>query len=281
MATENKINITNNNNDVDQKFFSIEKEAIIKFIDKKCFYNNLFLFLKIKYLITKYQSEKNKYDHLKIPIHLLYIFNDNKNRKKLTFEYISGGVNNDNNDFKKYMENLIIIPKDIIVNYFLREDTRCYRENTYVKNKLDLYFSILTYIYFYTHFPENSYTEEFHNEMMAFIKIIIKHYDNKEEIVDSIYNSTLYDFRNIPNDIKDFMYEFSDIQIHSIQFYNCYNNNYIVDINLVQLYSNFVAHHIITIFRFYKEYILSYFIINKLFKYMNHPLQGTKKFIDE
>ena len=260
----------NLNNQNDASKIQYLKELLKGFIEKNSFYNNLFLLIKMKYLtcydlknIINNDDDYRDDNEIYIPQNLLTIFNNNND---LTFNHISGGYLRYNDNFNEYFLNLLVIPKNIIHNYFSYNETGCCAEKDYVKDKLDLYFSILTYIYFHTHFSSRD-----DDKIKRFLKNFIENEMNKN-FIDSLYNSTVYNFEMIPDDIKNFIYEFSDVQVHSLRFYNHYNHTRDDDDN-VSDFTNFIAHHIVTIFRFYKQYIISYFMTDLSDTYKIHPLE--------
>lgn len=235
----------------------------------------MFLFLKLKYILHGKDNE------MYVPQNVFDIFNDvNKN---LTFLNISGlneksfELNSLNND------SMIFIPENIIKNFFSWNKTNCREENKHVENKLDLYISLLTYIY-YHNFPAKGNRENFHTHMTNFLVKSIANEEEEEKMkknINLLYNSVIYDFLEIPNEIEKFIYKFTDIKINSFHFFKQYNvnNDNNNNRNLSSdndNYTNFVFHHIITMFRFYNQYILPYFFTNPT-HYRYHPLHNVCK----
>lgn len=242
---------------------SVRLKKIKEFIDKKDIYNNLFLFLKLKHLLH-FEKKKDIY----IPQHIT----DKYINEYLTFLDISG-VSIIGSDTLLYLDNfssmnMIFIPPSIIENFFSWNQTNCQEENKYVSNKLDLYFSLLTYIYISSFLPTSGKQNDFHNRIMHFVKENIST-DN----INLLYNARIYNFLEIPNEIDKFKYGYKDTRINSNQYYKHYSESTNIGGNIE---INIAFHHLITLFRFYNQYILTYFFVNPI-HYEFHPLLLVKK----
>ena len=238
------------------------KKSLIKYIETNVtsnnYYNNIFLILKLNYLQL---CEKEK--SIKVPQNLIKIFENDP--KKLTFLHISGCNEINNCKIDDFQNNMIFIPQKIISNYFNSMETYCIDEKKFIKNKLDLYLSLLTYIYFHNF---SNLNKNFNIEICNYIKNNTDNYNSDNDIITYLYNSNIYNFSKIPNDILNFEYNFKDNHIDLLNYYN----QYVDENNLMNIEEfHFIFHHLITIFKFYNQYILSYFITSKsLYKF--HPL---------
>ena len=234
-----------------------KKELLINYIKNKCFYNNLFIYIKVMHQrFEKLQIDDQHYIHQ----HLLNLFNMSKDKDStITFKHISGA-------YGKLPKEMIFIPKNFIVNFFRVTPTGCCDENDFIKDKIDLYISVLTYIY--TSFKV-SVDEMFHENVISCIK------ESDEQTIDSLYDSIIYDFSNIPNIVEEFIYKFSDLKTNAVKFYHHYSQTSSANKKNVSYFYNFMTHHLVTIFRFYKQYIISYYITDFNNLYKEHPLENV------
>ena len=269
MENRNKINITT--------------EKLIKYIDKRCFYKNIFLFIKLCNL--QYYSQRRNKNSLLVPDNLMKIFNEPT--EELTFLQITGclEIANKHGRRNNVPSNLIFIPKDFITQFFTLNETMCCGEKEFVKNKVDLYFSILTYIYIHT-FSLQYLRENFHDDIISYMKKFLTPEEEEEDILNkrkniilSLYNSVIYNFSQIPNDLESFHYKFSDIKLNIYEHYNHYNSNEYKNPNPLYLYC--ILHHLITIFRFYNDYVLSYFTLIHNATYKIHPLENVREILSK
>ena len=252
--------IENNNN----------KTIIINFItrnfNQKLYHLNIYILIKLYYL--KYTTNNNVY----IPKTLIKRFNETPHCLK--FLDIIGCSKNHNfdDDIKSFMrQNMILIPENIIVNYFNYNNSKCVKENEYIENKIDLYISILTYIYYWTY----KFNNHFHEKIVLYITDEICT-NNNSDIITSLINSKIYNLIDIPNDkIEYFHYAYTDHSHENpLQLFNHYNNNNKnnnINDNTITIPS-LVMHHLKTVYNFYNTYILTYFINDEKCLYNDHPL---------
>ena len=191
------------------------------------YYSNIFILLKLLYLNNKCSY----YIPTKIANTLL------KNLKTL--------------DLLGYNEtfDMFIIPQNSIDNFFRIRNTLANDENKYIQDKLDLYISLLTYIYYYL-LPRNS-----HNYI---VNLIQSNLVDDEDINNALLSSTVYDFKNIYNNVEKFFYEKVVINEKEEEEEN----------DLVRM-----TYHLDLLYNFYNTYILQKLISNKNVAYKNHPLE--------
>ena len=205
------------NDNSDSRVINTNLPKIIEFIDENCnendIYNNIFLLLKLKYLMFYKQFNENV---IHIPENIMNIFSNYS--EKLTFLDISG-YNESICQIDNFIKNMIFIPENLIVRFFKSKKTNCIDEDLHIKNKLDLYFSILTYIYYHS-FPKLNKNINFN--LTNFMKNVLEMEEN-EKIVTLLYKSIIYNFINIPNDMEYFHYNY--VNIDGLNFYNFYNIN--------------------------------------------------------
>ena len=244
------------------------KQKLLPFL-KDNFYNTLFLYLKLTYMKHYYKRGNDSF----IGDHLL-----NLNPTQLTFLDIMGYTNFSVKHSKLPM--LIYIPPKFIKNYFTHKKQRTIeitRENTNVTNKLDLYFSLLTYFYYNLFLDNYKIQDTINKETLEFINL--KSNEKKHRITISwLYESTIYNFSNIENMIKDFKYDAKDIRVNGHEFFKYLNEKSCDKLNDNFKNYDFMCHHLITIFRFYEEYILSYFFTH-YFLYHDHPLELVTTYV--
>ena len=223
------------------------KRKIIKYIEYNYnhnkYYFNIFLLIKLQYL-----NFANNENDSQIPKNVIDIFNNEP--QNLNLLQIILGYSNNEEDLL-FEENRIIIPAEIITNYFRLHSTKCIDEHKYITNKMDLYISVLTYIYYKNY--SSKLNTDFHNRIILAIYREI----DKNNNLSSLCNSTIYDFTDIPDTIQMFIYDYNEI--NSSIDKNINNNDLIIQ------------HHLKIIHKFYNEYILSH-LIHSFKSYKQHPL---------
>ena len=237
------------------------KRKIIEYIEYNYnhdkYYFNIFLLIKLQYL----KFANNNINDSQIPKKVIDIFNNEPQNLKL-IQILLGYSNNEKEEDLLFEENRIIIPADIITNYFRLHSTKCNDEHKYITNKIDLYISILTYIYY------KNYLSKLNTDFHKRITIAIFWEIDKNNNLSSLCNSTIYDFTDIPNTIQMFIYNYNEInnsigKHHHKMINNNNNNNNNNDL--------IIQHHLKIIHKFYNEYILSY-LIHSYKSYKQHPL---------
>ena len=244
------------------------EQKLITFLQKENFYNTLFLYLKLNYMKHYYNNiANNNNNNNNIEKHLLSRIGNES--EKLTFFNIIG--------LTKFSlthslpPQVVYIPPNLIKNYFSQKSLRTIkmdRENANVTNKLDLYFSLLTYIYYHQYSKNHIIQKEIYEKMLKYIQ-----FKPNEKIISSLYESTIYDFSNITDIMADFKYDVEDIKVNGYEFFKCYSKTSDDDNPKYDFKSyDFICHHLITIFRFYEQYILSHFFTDYI-PYNDHPLK--------
>ena len=237
--------------------------------------NNSSINRNSKSLLYEFINNNNNNLYYKIFFHLKLMYGQYyyriKNVNRINIISAQEPNNNNNNTFLSVMglsSSSFFIPPNLIINYFTKHTLKTInreRENTHVTNKLDLYFSLLTLIYFH------SLSTSVKNQIEATILENIEREKN-EKIIHWLYESNIYDFSRIKNEIKDFKYNFQDIKVAGSDFFQSYNDNVIGnEKNTADDYTR-ACHHLITIFRFYEQYVQSYFFTDKNSLYRRHPL---------
>ena len=223
------------------------------------YYENIFLLLKLQFLKTR--NNNHNRNHYHIPSNIKHIFD--KNPSKLTFAQIAGfDINSDINNLS---EKMIYIPKQIITSFFLENYTKCVGEKKYIKNKLDLYISLLTYIYHNINYTKLN--KIFHARVASYIVGEITNRENVNIDFPEIYSSIIYNFTKIPNIMDKYIYIYHNINIDIIN--NKYSYNTIK--NSTKIDDNFIKHHLTILHKFYNEYILLFLIYFTKY-YTTHPL---------
>lgn len=242
------------------------------------YYLNIFLLLKLIYLCKINENNNNK--HIYVPKTVIKTFT--KNLKDISFLHIMGcsdvnGINGNSIDI--FTNQMIIIPEDLIYNYFQRNNTHCNMENI-ISQKLDLYLSILTYIYHNTY--SSILNKDFHNQIISYIRDEINTFNCNDNIINLLYQSEIYNFQELVINIKDFEYKFSKININIFEYFRKYDidindisipNYDNIDINKLNYYE-FIVHHLIMIHSFYNKCILFPLIFNT--NYKTHPILEKK-----
>ena len=227
---------------------TVMKHNLIQYIEndtknkKYKFFSNIFLILKIQYL-EHIKNTNNSYIY--IPDILLRIFKNNSSNITL-FNLV--GCYNDGNINDLLMENnKIFISENYLHKYFKCTSTKCTEENK-IENVLDLYISIITYIYYIKYIQKLN--NKFSTEIETYIKTkIYKTSDSK--VLLSVYSSTIYDLTIIPNTVKEYLNE---------------------EIGSTICYQKIKEHYLKSIHDFYDKYILSFLLHRNADFYENHPL---------
>lgn len=252
---------------------------LITYINQKHLYRNIFLYIKLCHL--QFYSQKDNRNHFHIPLNLINLFSHKP--KNLTIWDISGGNEISDKWDDQYLPplNIIYIPEYIISNFFIQNQTICGKENSFILNKMDLYFSILTYIYAFSLTSKMEIQDNICLYLKEFLQTLEKEKETiKHQIIYSLYNSTIYDFSEIPDTVESFPYEYHsskiDIFDHLDKYGHC-NENETDNLNYVDC----AFHHLITISKFYNEYLLSCCLLNKYSPiYQNHPLEIIARTVD-
>ena len=218
-----------------------EKNAIRDYVslnsDNDDYYSNIFILLKILYLGNK--CSKNENNCIYIPIEIL-----KTSLKDLTFLSLMGyienfaKISNNNNE-----GNMIITSREAVASFFACRNANAVDERKIIpiKDKFDLYISLLTYIYYY-----NSYkriNKEHHTDIVN--RILFKLNKSSDNVIAMLLSSKIYNFKNI----------FSiDISPHKKMFVNDDDD---------KKNETILTYHLLLIHEFYDNYILPTLINNK------------------
>ena len=228
-------------NNYKENIFMI-KDNLYKKIDRKNLYTNIYLYLKIKYI-----ENKKKYGPE------TYIPADKIVYKK--YNTLIDAVGYETSIYKNIAtldpETIYISPQKIS-QYFQERDTNCIDEKKYIKDKVDVYISTITYVHYASLLQAlGEDTEETRNATAAITKAVRNKIDEADSsTVRELYKkSTVYDFSSIP---------------YSVSIYHPQNEN----LNHTEVSEI----HMKTVHTFYNEYILANLILMVPQKYQCHPL---------
>ena len=223
-----------------------EKNAIRDYVllnyDNDDYYSNIFILLKILYLGNK--CSKNENNCIYIPIEIL-----KTSLKDLTFLSLMGY----NENFAKFSNNnnMIITSREAVASFFACRNTNAVDEHQFIplKDKFDLYISLLTYIYY------KRINKKHHTDIVN--RILFKLNKSSDDVIAMLLSSKIYNFKNI----------FSiDISLRENMFVNDDDDDKKIE--------TILAYHLLLIHEFYDNYILPTLINNKKHIYKNHPLDS-------
>ena len=233
------------------------KDDLHKEINRKNLYKNIYLYLKIKYIenIKKYGTETYIPDKAAAAAY----------KKYNTLVDVVGYETSIYKNIATLDPETIYIPPQKISQYFQERATNCIDERKYIKNKVDVYISTITYVHYASLLQAlDGNTEETRNATAAITEAVKNKVDQAcPSIVRELYRkSTVYDFTSIPNSLSKYHIRHQFHPHHQEKSEN-------LTINHTELSSEI---HLKTVHTFYNDYILGNLILINPHKYQCHPL---------